>query len=88
MKDSEDLDYCKKVISDNGREKSLAIFKRSNLSDREIEVLVLRLIKKQSLKECAEHFLITEDSVNKAQKKACVKLSRWLKFKSSNNIAN
>lgn len=88
MKDSNDLQFCKKVISDNGREKSLSIIKRSNLNDREIEILVLRLIKGQSLKDCADYFLVTEDSINKAQKRACVKLASWLKLKQQNDIAN
>ena len=78
MKESKEVSFCKKVFSSAGRTKSIVILDNSNLTDREKELMICRFLKGLSLKECSELFLLEEDSVNKAQKKTCIKLYNFL----------
>lgn len=78
MKESKEVDFCKSVFSLIGRNNSEELLKRSNLNDREQSIILYHLLQGKSLKECAGILIIEEDSVNKAQKRACVKLYNWI----------
>lgn len=78
MKISKEVDFCKRLLMSTGRAEGLNILNYSNLTDREREIINCRFLKGLSLKECAEIFLMEEDSVNKLQKRICVKLFNFL----------
>lgn len=82
MKECKEVAFCKKVFSIIGRYNGENLLNQSNLTDRERLIISNRILKGISLKECAEILVIEEDSVNKAQKKACVKLYNWLNTQS------
>lgn len=84
MRKTIELETIQIIFLALGRNKKQELLDNSNLNDREVELLSLRLIQGKSLKECAEHFGIEEDSVNKAQLKAIKKL--YLFFNKCENI--
>lgn len=78
MKMSKEVEFCINVFKLIGKQKSEELLERSNLTNREKIIVDSHLIQGLSLKECAGILLIEEDSVNKAQKKALVKLYTWI----------
>lgn len=78
MKPCKEVEYCKKLFMSAGRIAGINILNFSNLTDREREVILCRLIKGLTLKECSELFVMEEDSVNKMQKRVCIKLYKFL----------
>lgn len=78
MKISKEVEFCKKLFLSTGRSEGLNILNYSNLTDREKEIINCRLLKGLTLKECAEIFLMEEDSINKFQKRICTKLYNFL----------
>lgn len=79
MKKTTELETVQIIFFALGRKQKQDLLDNSNLNDREIELLSFRFIQGKSLKECANHFGIEEDSVNKAQLKAVKKLYQWVK---------
>lgn len=78
MKPCKEGEYCKKLFMSAGRKAGINILNFSNLTDREREVILCRLVKGLTLKECSELFVMEEDSVNKMQKRVCIKLYKFL----------
>lgn len=78
MKISKEVEFCKNVFQLIGNKKSEELLERSNLTNREKVIIHSHILQGLSLKECAGILLIEEDSVNKAQKKALVKLYTWI----------
>lgn len=73
-----EMKSIKELFSNLPRNQKLIIIQQSNLNDREVNLLIMRLVQGNSLKDCAEIMNIEEDSVNKAQLKAVKKLYTFL----------
>lgn len=56
MKPCKEVEYCKKLFMSAGRKAGINILNFSNLTDREREVILCRLVKGLTLKECSELF--------------------------------
>lgn len=78
---TDELNFVKVLFNTLGKTESIKLINDSNLTEREGQLLELRLIKGKSLKEVADVLMIEEDSVNKAQSKVCKKLYYWIKCK-------
>lgn len=78
MKDTKEVYVCKKVLASSGRYTKLWIIKNSSLNDRERRIVYMRFVEGRSVAESSEILHIEESSFNKAQKKALVKLYKWL----------
>lgn len=78
MKKTQELESIQNLFYLKCRAEKQDILFNSNLNDRETELLSFRLVQGKTLKECADHFGIEEDSVNKAQLKAVRKLYIFL----------
>lgn len=78
---TEEMLFCKNLFNTLGRKESMELLNNSNLTDRERDIILMRLIYGKSLKECSDVLIIEQDSVNKAQKKAVIKLYQWINNK-------
>lgn len=72
------MNYIKNLFNFMARSEKISLLENSNLTDRETELLKRRLIKGESLKECALYFNLEEDTINKNQLKAVKKLYLFL----------
>lgn len=72
------MNYIKNLFNFMARNEKVTLLENSNLTDREIELLKRRLIKGESIKECALYFNLEEDTINKNQLKAVKKLYSFL----------
>lgn len=81
MRKTQELETIQIIFLSLSRKQKEELLANSNLNNREIELLSLRLIDGKSLKECADYFGIEEDSVNKAQHRAVKKLYLFISLK-------
>lgn len=77
--ETDDTTYCKTVLFVLGRPAKKQLLENSNLNNREIDILSLRIIEGLSAKECCMKLNLEEDTFYKAQRKAYAKLSFFLK---------
>lgn len=84
MRKTKELETVQILFLALNKNQKLDLLTNSNLTDRESELLIFRLVKGKTLKDCSEYFGIEEDSVNKAQLKAIKKFYNFLKIKSDN----
>lgn len=73
------MEYVKNLFSKLGRSEKVNLLTESNLSDREAELLLKRLVKGETIKDCSIYFNLEEDTINKNQLKAIKKLYSFLK---------
>ena len=73
------MEYVKNLFSRLGRSEKVNILAESNLNDRESELLLKRLVKGETIKDCSVYFNLEEDTINKNQLKAVKKLYSFLK---------
>lgn len=77
MTDSLSLEKIKNIFSLLGRAELTELLNNSNLSDRELEFMIIRFVRKCSLKECSEKFGISENAIAKMQSNTVNKLLKW-----------
>lgn len=77
-KSTKELKYCKEVFNFLGREDFIRLLEKSNLTDRNKELIEMRFVHGKSIKECSDHLNIEENSVSKSQRKICRQLYKWL----------
>lgn len=77
---TKETEYVKNVLTILNRDNKIDLLKKSNLYDREINLLVQRFVHGLSLKECAEQFGIEINTVSKNQLKAVRKLYNYMKY--------
>lgn len=73
------MEYVKNLFSKLGRSEKINLLAESNLNDRETELLLKRLVKGETIKDCSVYFNLEEDTINKKQLKAVKKLYSFLK---------
>lgn len=78
-----ELNFVKVLFNTLGKTESLKLITDSNLTEREGQLLELRMVRGKTLKEVADVLMIEEDSVNKLQNKVCKKLYYWFKCKNT-----
>lgn len=77
MKETTEVNYCKKLLEDMGRYEKLKLIRNSSLNNRERKIITLRFIEGMSVTEASSVFNLDESSFKKAQKKAFIKLYNW-----------
>ena len=78
MTNSKELEEMKQLFSLLGRVEVTDLLNKSNLSDRELDFMISRFVKKQSLKECSELFGVSENAIAKLQIHTIHKLYNWI----------
>lgn len=77
---TKETEYIKNVLTILSRDNKTDLLKKSNLYDREINLLLQRFVYGLSLKECAELFGVEINTVSKNQLKAVKKLYNYMKY--------
>lgn len=81
MQTSKEFHYCKHLFFTLGKQASKELIRRSCLTKREEQLLIMRFINGLTLKECSNYFILEENSVSKALQKSAVKLYKWLQMR-------
>lgn len=78
MKETKEVTYCKEVLYKNGRPEKIKLLDNSNLNNHERDILYERFVIGLTVKETAEKFNVSIETINKTQKKSFFKLYDWL----------